>query len=94
MRTCDAAVAVLSETDNPAVMWGDAGLLHMIANRAGLRARGRARQTSDAVLNNLSRRPGTLIAGHTLLGNGRRVRCFWLPEHAPAWARAAGGNRA
>lgn len=86
MRTCDAAVLVLLETDNPAVMWGDEGLLHLIASRAGLRTRGRAWKTSDAVLDNLTRQPGILVSGHTLLGNGRRVRIFWLPEHAPAWA--------
>jgi hypothetical protein len=87
MRTCDAAVLVLRETDNPAVMWGDEGLLHTIAERAGLRAQHRAWRTSTAVLRNLSRDPGDLVAGHTLAGFGshtRRVRCFWLPEHAPA----------
>lgn len=88
MRTCDAAALVLRETDNPAVMWGDEGLLHMIANRAGLRTCHRAWKTSDAVLRNLSGQPGALIAGHTLTGSGRRVRCFWLPEHAPERYRA------
>lgn len=83
MKTCDAAVLVLRESDNPAVMWGDTGLLHMIATRAGLKAKDRAWKTEDAVLRNLSRQPGDLVAGHTREAHGRRVRCFWLPEHAP-----------
>lgn len=73
---------VLRETDNPAVMWGDEGLLHLIAKRAGLRACGRAWKTSSAVLRNLSREPGELVPGMTLTGGGRRVRIFRLPEHA------------
>lgn len=83
MRTCDAAVAVLRETDNPAVMWGDEGLLHMIAARAGLETCGRAWKTSDRVLANLSRQPGELVAGHTTTGAGRVVRIFWLKENVP-----------
>ena len=83
MRTCDAAVEVLRETRNPAVMWGDEGLCHLIAERAGLHSVSRAWKTSDAVLRNLSRRHDGLVAGHTSLMNGRTVRCFWLPEHAP-----------
>lgn len=83
MRTCDAAVEVLRETDNPAVMWGDEGLLHLIAERAGLRSCGRAWKTSDAVLRNLSREPGSLVPLHTSVGRYGRVRIFYLPEHAP-----------
>ena len=83
VRTCDAAVLVLRETDNPAVMWGDEGLLHLVAKRAGLRAQGHAWKTSDAVLRNLSKQPGELVSGHTVGPHGRRVRCFWLSEHAP-----------
>ncbi len=82
VRTCDAAVEVLRETDNPAVMWGDEGLLHAIADRAGLKACNRAWQTSAAVLNNLARQPGDLVSRLTLAANGRRVRIFYLPEHA------------
>lgn len=81
MRTCDAAAQVLRETNNPAVMWGDEGLLHMIAARARLRCSGRSWQTSQAVLNNLARQPGELVPGFTSLFNGRRVRIFHLPEH-------------
>lgn len=88
MRTCDATIEVLRETDNPAVMWGDEGLLHMIAERAGLRCQGRAWETSDAVLNNLSRRPGLLVPRYTKCGlRQSRVRIFYLPEHAPARTR-------
>jgi hypothetical protein len=83
-RTCDAAVAVLRETSNPAVMWGDEGLLHLIANRAHLRLRGHGMLTSECVLDNLSRCHDGLIAGHTLAMNGKRVRIFWLPEYAPS----------
>jgi len=34
MRICDAAVEVLKETDNPAVMFGDCCLIDLIAKRA------------------------------------------------------------
>lgn len=80
MRTCDAAVLVLRETDNPAVMWGDEGLLHLIAQRAGLQVSGLAWRTSEAVLNNLSRCPGILVQRWVEIGNGRLVRIFRLPE--------------
>ena len=85
MRTCDAAVLVLRETDNPAVMWGDEGLLHLIAQRAGLRVSGLAWRTSLAVLNNLAKCPGDLVAKQTRAHSGGRerwVRIFYLPETA------------
>jgi len=87
MKTCEAAVLVLRETDNPAVMWGDEGLLHMIADRAGIRMRSQGPHTSRAVLNNLTRHPGELVPGYTSAGGaGRsRVRIFFLPEHASAY---------
>jgi hypothetical protein len=85
MRTCDAAIAVLRETDNPAVMWGDEGLLHAIAKRTGLSVSGMAWRTSNAVLNNLAKCPGDLVPkftrGHSG-GRSRWVRIFYLPEHA------------
>lgn len=81
MRVCDAAFAVLNETDNHAVMWGDEGLLHMIADRAGLDNRDdRPWKRSVRVLNALSRQPGSLIPLRTRIGNGRLVRIFRLPE--------------
>ncbi len=65
-------------------MWGDEGLLHMIAERAKLKTQGRAWKTSAAVLANLSKRPGDLVPGFTsVLHSDRRVRIFYLPEHAP-----------
>ena len=82
MRTCDAAVAVLRETKNPAVMWGDNGLLDLIGARAGLTTRGRYPYLHYHVMNNLARQPGELVAG-TALGCSRRVRIFYLPEHVP-----------
>lgn len=88
MRVCDAAVEVLGETDNPAVMWGDCGLLDMIARRAGLRWRCVPHAAADMhtrVLNALSKQPGELVKGTTLGGNGRRLRIFWLRGHEP-WA--------
>lgn len=84
MRICDAAVAVLKETGNPAVMWGDSYLLHTIAERAGARCAHRGGRTERAVLEALTRQPGELKAGFTLAAHNRLVRIFRLPE-----ARAA-----
>lgn len=83
MRICDAAVEVLRETGNPAVMWGDSGLLHAIADRAKARCRGRAWKTEEAVLAALSRQPGKLVPFKSLSMHGHSVRVFALPEHAP-----------
>lgn len=82
-RVCDAAALVLRETDNPAVMWGDSGLLHAIATRARLKTCGRAWETERAVLNALSRQPGELVPKYASSHSGgrrRNVRIFWLPE--------------
>jgi hypothetical protein len=79
MKTWEAAVLVLRETGNDAVMWGDECLLHMIAERAGLRSRANGWRTSAAVLNNLSRNPGPLDPRMTLCGGRERlVRVFRL----------------
>jgi len=89
MRTCDAAIQVLRETNNPAVMWGDEGLLHQIAERAGLATVGRSWRTSTAVLNNLAKCPGDLVPmkaqGHSG-GRARWVRIFRLPEQK-GWSK-------
>ena len=82
MRVCDAAVAVLRETKNPAVMWGDCGLLDLIAERAGYGSIDeypwqRHRKTLAA----LAKRPGILVKRKTYAGE-RRVNIFKLPEHA------------
>jgi hypothetical protein len=82
-KVADAAVEVLRETGNPAVMWGDNGLVDLIATRAGIVRDGPG--TMARVLGALSRRPGRLIAGKTRLGNGRLVRIFRLPtQEVPA----------
>lgn len=88
MRACDAAVLVLRETGNPAVMWGDSGLLHAVADRAGLKSCGRAWKTEAAVLDALSKQPGDLVPALTdIYDGGRRVRIFFLPERAPGWVK-------
>lgn len=81
MKTWEAAIEVLRETDNPAVMWGDEGLLHLIAKRTGRKYRG-GWETSDRVLATLRKTPGDLVPGMTRLGNGRLVSIFVLPECA------------
>lgn len=73
-----AAIDVLKETGNPAVMWGDAGLLHLIANRMDWPAM--AWKTEDRIMAALNRSPGTLVKGKTQLPNGRIVSIFRLPE--------------
>lgn len=79
LRVCDAAVQVLRETDNPAVMWGDSGLLHAIAERMGWKHEGP--RTEERVLNALSRTPGELIPRMTRSAyRNRIVRIFRLPE--------------
>jgi hypothetical protein len=75
-----AAVDVLYETDNPAVMFGDSRLLHMIAKRMGWGAN--AWLTEDRVMAALNRSPGVLVKGKTRLGSGRIVSIFRLPEQA------------
>jgi hypothetical protein len=79
VRVCDAAVAVLRETNNHAVMWGDEGLLHLIADRLGWKHE--CTRTSDRVLVALRKTPGELVKGLTRAGNGRVVSIFRLPEH-------------
>lgn len=82
MRVCDAAVEVLRETDNPAVMWGDCGLLDMIANRAGMTFPHACSPVVGhrRVLAALRKTPGILIPRLTQTGNGRWVSVFRLPE--------------
>lgn len=80
-RCCDAAAEVLWETGNPAVMCGDKGLLHLIAERMGWEHK--AWKTSDRVLRVLAKTPGPLVKRYTRVRIGpseRRVLCFWLPE--------------
>jgi len=78
MRVCDATYEVLLETDNPAVMWGDDGLLHLIADRLGWEHE--CFRTSDRVLAALRKTPGRLVKGKTATCGGRVVSIFRLPE--------------
>jgi hypothetical protein len=77
MRVCDAAVEVLRETDNPAVMFGDEGLLHLIAERLGWPHE--CTKTSDRVMAALARTPGELVKRKTKI-YGRWVNIFRLPD--------------
>lgn len=78
MRVCDAACQVLRETGNPAVMFGDEGLLHLIAERMGWKHE--AWKTSDRVLNAIRKTPGDLVPVRTLGHRNRPTRRFVLPE--------------
>lgn len=80
MKAWEAAIEVLRETNNPAVMWGDCGLLHAIARKANMRCQGKAWKTEERVLNALSRAPGKLRKGFTVGERGRRVLIFRAPE--------------
>ena len=82
MRICDAAEQILIETDNPAVMLGDNGLIDLIAERAGkLRDKEHPFDRHTRILNALSKQPGNLVPGYSLYGNSnRRIRIFRLPK--------------
>ncbi len=83
-RICDVTAQVLRETDNPAVMYGDAGLLDLIAVRAGVKCPSWPPTIGwQRVLNALSRQPGELVNSWSVEAHSnRRVRCFRLPEEA------------
>ena len=89
LRVCDIAVRHLRETDNPAVMWGDCGLLDDIADLCGMKCDGSKWMggifdRQNRLLNALSKCPGALVSRLTWHPNcGRRVRIFYLPEQAP-----------
>lgn len=80
LRCCDAAVLVLRESRNPAVGAGDSGLLHTIAERAGIAPNGWI--TEKRVLDALTRRPGELVPGWFRTSHGRTARQFVLPEES------------
>ncbi len=85
MKCWEAAVQLLIETNNPAVMAGDTQLLHNIAEKMGWQHD--AWKTERKVLNALTQNPGVLIKGKTLgyTGPGTRerpVRIFRLPNNA------------
>jgi len=75
MRVCDAAVDVLRETENPAVMFGDEGLLHLIADK--MRWNHDAWNTSNRVMAALNKTPGQLVK--KTLCHGRWVSVFRMP---------------
>lgn len=79
MRVWEAAIAVLKETDNPAIMWGDIRLLHMVAEKLGWEHEGP--KTTDRVMSALSASPGQLIKSKAFVGN-RKVNCFSLKQTA------------
>ena len=80
MRCCDAAIEVLRETNNPAVMAGDLGLLHMIADRLDWKHEGP--RTTDRVIAALHKTPGELLRKYTLGSRNQRTSLFILPERA------------
>lgn len=86
MRACDAAIAILIETNNPSVMYGDETLCHLIAERLGWEHEGPA--TSRRLLRALSKTPGPLVKSFCRMpsdccARGQRVLHFELPpaEH-------------
>lgn len=78
MRVAIAARQILQETGNEAVMWGDEGLCHLIAERLGWKHDGP--RTSDRVLAALAKTPAPLVKKKTKAGNGRLVNIFRLQE--------------
>ncbi len=83
MRACDAAIEVLKATNNPAVMYGDEGLGHQIAERLGWEHDGP--RTTRRVLQALSRTPGRLVKGYCRMpgdccARGQSVLSFELPK--------------
>ena len=94
VRVCDAAERVLLESGNPAVMWGDERLCHMIAERCGWEPQGPA--TSKRVLAALSKTPGRLVprlvavTGHR--GGEMLVRRFELQTATQRKAPGAGAS--
>jgi hypothetical protein len=86
----ECAVEILRETGNPALMGGDTGLVHLIVERAGMEHR--SSETQKMLLDAIDRsNRGHLVRGMVRQGK-TRTRIFWLPEHAPEWARISTGN--
>lgn len=83
-RVCDAAVEVLRETKNDAVMTTDTYLCHAIAKRAAMQTNGIHPLTiCKRVIDNIARQPGILVPLMTLGYRNRAVRIFRLPETIP-----------
>lgn len=84
MRCCDAAIEVLRESKNPAVMAGDYGLLHMIAERLNWEHDGP--RTTDRVIKALHKTPGDLVRKYTRGCRNQKTSIFILPEKASEYA--------
>ncbi len=87
MKCWEAAVQILRETGNPAVMTGDAFLLHAIHDLMAWPQREwpQSLRVEKKVLDALTNNPGILIPKKTLSNCGRggaerAVRIFRLPE--------------
>lgn len=83
MRVCDVALAVLLETNNPSVMYGDEWLCHQIAERLGWKHDGP--WTTRRVLSALAKTPGRLVKSYCRMpgdccARGQSVLHFQLPE--------------
>lgn len=76
------AADLLKETGNPAIGWGDSGLLHMVADKLGLPSEGYA--TEKKILDRIERSyQGVLIKRWKSYGGGKgvgRLREYALPE--------------
>lgn len=80
MKMHEAAVLVLKDTKNDAVMAGDGTLLHQIAIKAGRMKEGEPYWLVEKrVLDALSHDPGKLLPGKTIEAHGRKVRIFRMP---------------
>lgn len=77
MKCWEAAIQVLKETGNPAVMWGDLYLLYLISERMGWDWQ--HGKSERKVLNALTANPGELMPVKTVTGKNRVVRKFKLP---------------
>lgn len=80
----EVAADLLRETGNPGVGYGDAGLLHQIAERLGMPHEGR--YTERKVLNRIEASYTGVLEKRLISYPERglaRVRRYWLPEAAP-----------
>ncbi len=74
---------MLRETDNPAVMWGDCGLLDDIAERADPRMIDLHPLLRHEIILDALRSCRQLVPGLAIIGRSRRVRIYYLPECVP-----------
>jgi len=86
-RVCDITIQVLKDTGNEAVMYGDEGLMHLIAMELHWKIPSDIPgwdKLYQRLLNALTKTPGDLIHKFTQNGRGRLVRIFRLPEEDSA----------